>query len=134
MPNNSESYIHPIIQAMIASADSKDRALALDQKKKTDQDESDFRKQQLTEIVKRAEQEHQINLGNLDLQRQHYDLAVRQFHNQAKHGVLADIASGAQPVSALPSAPTIPTSLNSQPGDPSQNVTPNPADVQPTPN
>lgn len=134
MAADSESYIHPIIAAMIASADSKDRALALDQKKKTDQDESDFRKQQLAEVVKRAEQEHQINMGHLQLASDAHNLAVKQFIHQAQHGVLSDIASRVQPVAALPSAPTIPTSLNSQPGDPSQTATPSPASVQPTPN
>lgn len=134
MANDSESYIHPIIQAMIASADSKDRALALDQKKKTDQDESDFRKQQLAEIVKRAEQEHAINLGHLDLAKQTHDLATKEFIHRAQHGVLEDIASGVQPVQALPSAPTIPTSTNSQPNDPSLVATPSPQSAQPTPN
>lgn len=133
MANDSESYIHPIIQAMIASADSKDRALALDQKKKTDQDESDFRKQQLAEIVKRAEQEHVINLGHLDLAKKQYEMAHDEFKTRAMHGILDDIKSGVRPVSTLPSAPTIPTSINSQPGDPSQTITPSPQSVQPTP-
>jgi hypothetical protein len=134
MANDSESYIHPIIQAMIASADSKDRALALAQKDKTDSEEAKFRRDQLAEVVKRAEQEHQINLGHLDLARQQFDLAHNEFKTRAMHGILEDIASGVRPVASLPSAPTIPTALNSQPGDPSQTATPSPQSVAPTPN
>lgn len=133
MPD-SETYIHPIIQAMIASADSKDRALALAQRQKEQSDEQDFRRKQLAEVVQRAQDENRINQGHLDLARQTHDLAVKQFIHQAKHGVLEDIASGVQSPDTLPSAPTIPTALNSQPGDPSQTVTPSPASVQPAPN
>lgn len=134
MAADSETYIHPIIQAMIASADSKDRALSLAQKDKTDTEEAKFRRDQLAEIVKRAEQEHKINLGHLQLAHDTHDLAVKEFIHRAHHGVLEDIASGAQPVAGLSSSPTIPTSLNSQPGDPSQTVTASPQSVQPTPN
>lgn len=130
----SEDFIHPIIQAMIQSADLKSRAL--DRQNQSDQakEQADFRRKQLAETVKRAEQEHALNLQNLQIQKDHYDLAVKQFHNQAQHGILADIASGARPVESLSSAPTIPTALNSQPDDPSQIVTPSPASVQPAPN
>lgn len=134
MPADSETYIHPIIQAMIASADSKDRALALAQKNQTDTEEAKFRRDNLAAIVKRADDEHQVNMGHLQNAQDQYKLAYQEFRTRATHGILDDIKSGARPVSTLPSAPTIPTYTNSQLGDPSQVATPSPASVAPTPN
>ena len=131
---DSETYIHPIIQAMVDSANLKSKAISQQNQSDQAKEEADLRRQQLAEVVKRAQQENDLNVSRLDLERQQHDLAVKQFIHQANHGVLEDIASGAQPVAGLPSAPTIPTTLNSQPGQPNLPVTPSPASVAPAPN
>lgn len=130
----ASDYIDPIIRSMYESANLKSRAIS--QKNQSDQakEEADLRRKQLAETVKRAEQEHQLNLDRLDLQRQQHDLAVKQFIHQANHGVLEDIASGVQSPDTLPYAPSIPTALNSQPGSPNQPVVASPASVAPAPN
>lgn len=128
------TYIHPIIQAMVDSANLKSKVISQQNQSDQAKEEADLRRKQLAEVMKRAEDEHKINLQNLDLQRQHYDLQVKNAQHLMQHGILEDIKSGVRPVETLPSAPTIPTALNSQPGDPSQTVTPSPASVQPTPN
>lgn len=131
---DSETYIHPIIQAMVDSANLKSKAISQQNQSDQAKEEADLRRKQLAEVVKRAEQEHDLNLQNLDLHRKAYDLQVQNAHHLMQHGVLEDIASGVRPVESLSSAPTIPTTLNSQPGNPSQTVTPSPASVQPAPN
>jgi len=134
MAADSETYIHPIIQAMIESSQLKSHAL--DRQNQSDQakEQAKFRRDQLAEVVKRAEQENQINLQQLQLHKDQHDLAVKTFMHNAKHGVLEDIASGIQSPDTLSPAPTIPTALNSQPGAPDQPVLPSPASVAPAPN
>ena len=131
---DSETYIHPIIESMIQSAHLKSKAIDQQNQSEQEKDRQKLRREQLKETIARAEQEHQINLQQLDLQRQQYDLAVRHFKTQAEHGIREDIASGLTSPESLPSAPTIPTALNSQPGAPDQTVPVSPASVQPTPN
>lgn len=131
---DATDYIHPIIQAMVDSANLKSRAIGQQNQSDQAKEEADFRRKQLAETVKRATDENNLNQQRLDIARQTHDLAVKSFILQANHGVRADIESGALPVAALPSAPTIPTALNSQPNNPQQTVTPSPASVAPTPN
>lgn len=130
---DSETYIHPIIQAMVDSANLKSRAIGQQNQSDQAKEEAKFRRDQLKETVARAEREHDLNLQNLDLRKKEYDLQVQNAHHLMQHGILEDIKTGTRPVESLPSAPSIPTALNSQPGDPSQNVTPSPASVAPTP-
>src|SRR5665213_1893614 len=135
---DATDYIHPIIQAMVDSANLKSRAISQQNQSDQAKEEADFRRKQLAETVKRAQEEQNLNQQRLEFQQRtaadNHDLAIRQFIHMAKHGVLEDIGSGLQSPDTLPAAPTIPTALNSQPGDPSQIVTPNPADVAPAPN
>jgi len=134
MAADSETYIHPIIQAMVDSANLKSRAISQQNQSDQAKEEAKLRRAQLAEAVRRANQEHDLNVQNLDLRKQEYDLQQRHMMYQLQHGKLEDVASGIQPVEALPSAPTIPTTLNSQPGNPSGTVTPSPASVAPAPN
>src|SRR5579859_1828742 len=132
--NDSESYIHPIIQAMVDSANLKSKAISQQNQSDQAKEEAKFRRDQLAATLKRMDDEHQVNLGHLDLARQQYDLLVNEFRTKAQHDILDDIRTGVRSPSTLPSAPTIPTALNSQPGNPTQTVIPNPADVAPAPN
>jgi hypothetical protein len=133
MPD-ATTYIHPIIQAMVDSANLKSKAISQQNQSDQAKEEAKLRRDQLAETVKRATEEHDLNVQHLNLARDQYALQQQQFMHLAKHGVLEDIASGIQSPDTLPSAPTIPTALNSQPGNPTGIVTPNPASVQPTPN
>jgi hypothetical protein len=134
---DSETYIHPIIQAMVDSANLKSRAISQQNQSDQAKEQAEFRRKQLAEVVKRAEEEHQLNKQRLDFEQKtqaaNHDLAVQQFMHLAKHGVLEDIAAGIQNPDTLPTAPSIPTTLNSQPGNPTQ-VTASPASVAPAPN
>lgn len=134
MPADSETYIHPIIQAMIESAQLKSHSLDRQNQSDQEKERAKQRREELKATIARAEQEHKINLGHLDLQRQQYDLAVNDFKTRAQHGILEDIRTGTRPVESLPSAPTIPTALNSAPGDPSQIQNPGPTSGLPPPN
>lgn len=131
---DATDYIHPIIQAMVDSANLKSRAIGQQNQSDQEREQAKNRRDELALAVNRAKEESRLNDSRLDLQRQQYKQAQDEFIAKTHHDALADISTGLQPVEGLKSAPTIPTALNSQPGAPNQTVTPSPASVAPAPN